>query len=85
MVQASVDDPGSLARMARSTRVLLTTVGPFIDYGEPVVRACIEEGTDYVDSTGEPHFVDMLLTRYAGEAVKRKVLGRALRAKKGAP
>jgi short subunit dehydrogenase-like uncharacterized protein len=72
-IQASVDDPGSLARMAAQTRVLLTTVGPFIDYGEPVARACIEQGTDYVDSTGEPQFVQMLLRRYAEEAQRRNV------------
>lgn len=72
-VQASVDDPASLSRMAAQTRVLLTTVGPFADYGEPVVRACVEQGTDYVDSTGEPGFVDMLLERYAAEAARRGV------------
>src|SRR5690348_5180306 len=43
IVVASVDDPASLARMAGSARVVLTTVGPFIDYGEPVVAACVEQ------------------------------------------
>ncbi len=72
-IAASVDDPESLARMAAQTRVLLTTVGPFIDYGEPVVRACVEQGADYVDSTGEPHFVQLVLARYGEEAARRKV------------
>ena len=40
-----------------STRVLLTTVGPYTRLGEPVVAACVEAGTDYVDITGEPGFV----------------------------
>src|SRR5690242_18519640 len=35
LVEASVDEPASLARVAAQARVLLTTVGPFIDYGEP--------------------------------------------------
>jgi saccharopine dehydrogenase (NAD+, L-glutamate forming) len=73
VVEASLDDPGSLARMAAQTRVLLTTVGPFIDYGEPVARACVEQGTDYIDSTGEPHFVELLLARYAAPADARGV------------
>jgi len=70
---ASVEDSASLLRMAAATRVLLTTVGPFIDYGEPVVQACVEQRTDYVDSTGEPHFFRLLHARYAGPARDRGV------------
>jgi short subunit dehydrogenase-like uncharacterized protein len=67
-VEAKVDDAISLQLMAAQTQVLITTVGPFIDYGEPVVRACVEQRTDYVDSTGEPHFMQLLLARYAEAA-----------------
>jgi short subunit dehydrogenase-like uncharacterized protein len=35
-------------------------VGPYIEYGEPLVAACAEAGTDYVDLTGEPEFVDRM-------------------------
>jgi short subunit dehydrogenase-like uncharacterized protein len=73
VIEARVEDDASLARMASQTRVLLTTVGPFIDYGEPVVRACIEQGTDYIDSTGEPAFSALLLERYAEPARARGV------------
>jgi short subunit dehydrogenase-like uncharacterized protein len=72
-IQASLDDPDSLQRMAAKTRVLITTVGPFIDYGEPVVRACVEQGTDYIDSTGEPHFMALLLARHGAAAAARGV------------
>ena len=67
-VVASVDDDASLRAMAASTRVLLSTVGPFEEYGEPVVRACIAEGTDYLDITGEPQFVDRMIERYHTDA-----------------
>ena len=40
-------------------RVVITTVGPYGKYGEPLVSACAEAGTDYVDLTGEPEFVDV--------------------------
>jgi short subunit dehydrogenase-like uncharacterized protein len=70
---ANVQDDASLRRLAAQTQVLLTTVGPFIDYGEPVVRACVAEGTDYVDSTGEPLFAKLLLERYAEPARERGV------------
>ena len=73
VLQASVDDAASLSAMAAQTRVVLTTVGPFIDYGEPLVKACIAEGTDYVDSTGEPFFVQMLQARYADAAARANV------------
>jgi short subunit dehydrogenase-like uncharacterized protein len=73
LIEASVDDPASLERMTARTQVLLTTVGPFIDYGEPVVRACIAQGTDYLDSTGEPYFVQQLIGRYGEAARSRNV------------
>ncbi|HEX4339211.1 MAG TPA: saccharopine dehydrogenase NADP-binding domain-containing protein [Polyangiaceae bacterium] len=73
VVEASVDDPVSLGRMTAQTRVVLTTVGPFIDYGEPLVVACIEQGTDYVDSTGEPFFVERLLVRHRQSAERAGV------------
>lgn len=72
VIEASVDDDESLERMAGQTRVLVTTVGPFIDYGEPVARACVKQGTDYIDSTGEPN-LNLLLGRYSEEAVRRNV------------
>ena len=73
VIEASVDDDASLERMAAETRVLVTTVGPFIDYGEPVVRACVKQGTDYIDSTGEPNFLNLLLGRYGEQAARGKV------------
>ncbi|MGD8861880.1 MAG: saccharopine dehydrogenase NADP-binding domain-containing protein [Myxococcales bacterium] len=64
LLVADVGDEGSLRAMAERTRVLLTTVGPYCRYGEPVVRACAELGTDYVDLTGEPAFVRHMVERY---------------------
>lgn len=72
-VVADVGDEASLRRMAASARVLTTTVGPFDVYGEGVVRACVEEGTDYLDITGEPAFVDRTVERYHDEAERRGV------------
>ena len=60
LLHADATDPESLAEVARSSRVVITTVGPYIEYGEPLVAACAEAGTDYVDLTGEPEFVDRM-------------------------
>ncbi|MDI1449855.1 saccharopine dehydrogenase NADP-binding domain-containing protein [Polyangium sp. 6x1] len=70
VIEASSDDPASLARMARSARVVLTTVGPYALYGEPLVEACVREGADYVDITGEPRFVNRLIEHYHEDARK---------------
>lgn len=64
IIEADVGNPASLAEMARQAAVVLTTVGPYARYGEPVVRACVEAGTDYVDLTGEPAFVDVTVDRF---------------------
>jgi short subunit dehydrogenase-like uncharacterized protein len=64
VIEARADDRPSLARMAASARVVLTTVGPYAEHGEPVVEACVAEGADYVDITGEPDFVDRTIERF---------------------
>lgn len=69
VVVANTDDADSLAEMARSTRVIITTVGPYLEYGEPLVAACADAGTDYVDLTGEPEFVDRMYLEYQDAAV----------------
>ena len=68
LLQADVNDPSSVRRLAESTRVVITTVGPYILYGEALVAACAAAGTDYVDLTGEPEFVDTMWLRYNEQA-----------------
>lgn len=52
-----VTDDEALRALAQETDVLLTTVGPFIELGRPVLRAAIRGGAHYVDSTGEQPFI----------------------------
>ncbi len=68
LLAADVDDAGSVAAMAQSTGVVITTVGPYILYGEPLVAACAAAGTGYVDLTGEPEFVDRTWLRHHAQA-----------------
>ncbi|MCA2224339.1 saccharopine dehydrogenase family protein [Nonomuraea aurantiaca] len=65
---ADATDPASLAAIARATRVLVTTVGPYLRYGEPLVAACAEAGTHYLDLTGEAEFVDRMYVRHHRQA-----------------
>ncbi|RLV47484.1 saccharopine dehydrogenase [Nocardioides mangrovicus] len=69
LLQADVTDPESLASLARAARVIVSTVGPYVEYGEPLVAACAEAGTDYLDLTGEPEFVDTMYVRHHATAV----------------
>jgi short subunit dehydrogenase-like uncharacterized protein len=69
-IVADISSPDSLRALAESTRVVITTVGPYIHYGEPLVAACAAAGTDYVDLTGEPEFVDRMFLRYHEKAVE---------------
>jgi short subunit dehydrogenase-like uncharacterized protein len=60
----------SLAALARSARVVATTVGPYWPRGLPLVAACSEAGTDYVDLTGEVLFERDSIDRYHEVAVR---------------
>jgi short subunit dehydrogenase-like uncharacterized protein len=64
LIVAEAGDEASLRRMVEQTQVVITTVGPYVKYGEPLVRACAEHGTDYVDLTGEPEFVSQMIEKY---------------------
>ncbi|WP_026912533.1 saccharopine dehydrogenase family protein [Patulibacter minatonensis] len=57
VVVADSHDPVALGELARSTRVVITTVGPYARYGLPLVAACAEAGTHYADLTGETLFM----------------------------
>jgi saccharopine dehydrogenase (NAD+, L-glutamate forming) len=70
LIVADAGDPASLARMAAAARVVITTVGPYVKYGEPLVRACADAGTDYVDLTGEPPFAASMAERHGARAAQ---------------
>ena len=70
LITADSADPASLQAMAERTDAVITTVGPYQKYGEPLVRACVSAGSDYVDLCGEPAWMRDMIDRYDGEAKK---------------
>ncbi|MGW0392457.1 saccharopine dehydrogenase family protein [Streptomyces sp. NPDC003042] len=68
LLRADAGDPRALRELAAATRVLATTVGPYVWHGAELVAACAEEGTDYVDLTGEPEFVDRMYVEHDARA-----------------
>jgi short subunit dehydrogenase-like uncharacterized protein len=68
LIAADANDPASLDALAQRTQVIITTVGPYQFYGEPLVAACARAGTDYVDLCGEPAWMAQMIGRYEGAA-----------------
>lgn len=68
LVVADATDADSLAAMAGRAGCIATTVGPYQLYGEPVVAACADAGTDYVDLCGEPAWMHEMIGKYEGKA-----------------
>jgi len=70
LLHADAGDPQSLKTVAESSRLVITTVGPYLQHGGPLVAACAEAGTDYVDLTGESEFVDRTYLDHHDRAVE---------------
>lgn len=68
LIEADTTQTSTLAAMATSTQVVITTVGPYTKYGLPLVAACAEAGTDYADLTGELNFVRESIDVYGKQA-----------------
>ena len=68
VLRADVADAASLRALAEQTRVVATTVGPYVTYGDDLVAACADSGTDYLDLSGEPEFVDLTYVRHDARA-----------------
>jgi short subunit dehydrogenase-like uncharacterized protein len=64
LLQADAGDEASLRKLCRSARVIVSTVGPYALYGEPLVRACATTGTDYCDLTGEVQWMRRMIQQY---------------------
>lgn len=67
-IVADAHDQRSLAALARRSRAVVTTVGPFADHGFGLASACVEAGTHYADISGEPAFVARLVEELDGPA-----------------
>ncbi|ARN75237.1 saccharopine dehydrogenase family protein [Oceanicoccus sagamiensis] len=64
LLVADTSDQTSVNKLVASTRVLISAVGPYQQYGSDVVKACAENGTDYVDLCGEPAWMHEMIGKY---------------------
>ena len=70
IVVAEAHDTAAMDALAASTRVVLSTAGPFALYGSELVAACVRHGTHYVDITGETPWVKGLIDQHDAQAKK---------------
>lgn len=68
LIVADASDPSSLDKMAASTQVVLTTVGPYQLYGSELVAACVRAGTAYADLCGEPGWMREMIDEHQDAA-----------------
>ncbi|TXS90233.1 saccharopine dehydrogenase [Parahaliea maris] len=65
LIVADAADEDQLKALCSATRVVVSTVGPYALYGEPLVRECAATGTDYCDLTGEVQWIRRMIDTYA--------------------
>ncbi len=68
LVIADADDPASITAMVNTTKIVLTTVGPYQLYGSDLVAQCAASGTDYVDLCGEPGWMYEMIAKHSTTA-----------------
>ncbi|XP_077200408.1 saccharopine dehydrogenase-like oxidoreductase [Paroedura picta] len=73
IILCDVSDPTSLADMAKQAAIVLNCVGPYRFFGEPVVKACVENGASYIDISGEPQFLEGMYLKYNDKAAEKGV------------
>lgn len=61
-------DPAAMRALARRTKVVCTTAGPFARYGSELVSACAEAGTHYCDLTGEVQWMRRMIDAHHARA-----------------
>lgn len=69
-IVADAADADALAAMVGSTKLVISTVGPYALYGSKLVAAVVESGADYVDLTGEPQWMQKMIDRHQARAAE---------------
>ncbi len=65
---ADAADEAAIRQLCEQAKVIISTVGPYALYGEPMIKACCDTGTDYCDLTGEAPWIKRMLGPYEAKA-----------------
>ncbi|MCV2885089.1 saccharopine dehydrogenase NADP-binding domain-containing protein [Aestuariibacter sp. AA17] len=64
IILCDAQNDSQIQAMCEQAEIIISTVGPYAIYGEPIVRICAARGVHYLDLTGEPQFIEKMLSRY---------------------
>jgi short subunit dehydrogenase-like uncharacterized protein len=70
LIVADAGDPASLKAMVEQTKSVITTVGPYLLYGNELLAACVAAGVDYFDLCGEPIWMRQKIEQHEAAAKK---------------
>ena len=68
------EDPADLKKLFAGAKVVCNTVGPFGVFSEPIVKAALEAGCHYVDTTGEQAYMLKMRDQFGEEFAREKLL-----------
>lgn len=68
VILADAQNPTQLQSLCAQTGAVVSTVGPYAQYGEPLIKACVESGTDYCDLSGEVQWIKRMIDQYEDQA-----------------
>jgi short subunit dehydrogenase-like uncharacterized protein len=69
-IVADARDPDAVAGLCASTKLVVSTVGPYALYGSKLIAAVVEAGIDYCDLTGEPQWMRRMIDRYQVRSIE---------------
>ncbi len=67
-IVADASARSALDELADSSRLVISTVGPYALYGSPLIEAVAAAGTDYCDLTGEPQWMQRMIDAHSATA-----------------
>ena len=70
LIVADASDPASMKAMVGQTRSVISTVGPYMLYGNELLAACVDAGVDYFDLCGEPTWMRQMIEKHEATAKK---------------
>jgi short subunit dehydrogenase-like uncharacterized protein len=70
LIVADAGDPASLKAMVEQTKSVITTVGPYMLYGNELLATCVAAGVDYFDLCGEPTWMRKKIEEHEAAAKK---------------
>ena len=68
LIVADASDAMSLKAMLAQTKSVISTVGPYQLYGNELIVACVDSGTDYFDLCGEPVWMRQMIDKHEAAA-----------------